>query len=154
MEAKEAKLRVQFAKKRAAVAGAGEGGIFRGVVIHVNGYTTPSHSELKDLMAEHGGSFENYFSSARVTHVICANLTDAKLKQHQKEKNPVPVVHPNWVVESIRAGRLLPFAKYVLDRIRKEPGQSVLPVAPRPAAGGGTPKKRSRAEGGDLLNNV
>lgn len=41
----------------------------------------PSHQELKQIMALHGGTFETYFSRDRVTHVICANLPDTKLKQ-------------------------------------------------------------------------
>ena len=30
------------------------GGIFSGVSIHVNGYTNPTHSELKDIMLNNG----------------------------------------------------------------------------------------------------
>lgn len=41
----------------------------------------PSHQELKQLMALHGGGFENYFSRDRVTHFVCSNLPDTKLKQ-------------------------------------------------------------------------
>ena len=28
----------------------------------------------------HGGRFENYFSRDRVTHIICSNLPDSKIK--------------------------------------------------------------------------
>ena len=32
-------------------------------------------------MALHGGCFETYFSRDRVTHLVCSNLPDTKLKQ-------------------------------------------------------------------------
>jgi DNA repair protein REV1 len=41
----------------------------------------PSHAELKQIMALHGGNFETYFSRDRVTHFVCAHLPDTKLKQ-------------------------------------------------------------------------
>ncbi len=89
--------------------------IFAGVAIHVNGLTQPSwqvcppactawqrqcssfpaapipdhkHTlqELKQIMVMHGGRFENYFYRPPVTHVICSNLPDTKLKQMAKER--------------------------------------------------------------------
>lgn len=43
-----------------------------------------------------------------VTHVVCANLPDAKVKQLARERDPTPHVRPEWVVDSIKAARLLP----------------------------------------------
>ena len=90
--------------------------LFRGVSIFVNGLTTPSHlarrlpadctvvvsgalhrqsthafdlrslQELKQIMALHGGCFVNYYSRDTVTHIICSNLTDQKLKLFAKER--------------------------------------------------------------------
>lgn len=37
-------------------------------------------------MLLHGGCFENYLTRARVTHIICSNLTDAKIKQLAAER--------------------------------------------------------------------
>jgi hypothetical protein len=31
-------------------------------------------------MLKHGGRLENYFSRRRVTHIICSNLPDSKIK--------------------------------------------------------------------------
>jgi len=31
-------------------------------------------------MLKHGGRLENYFSRRRVTHIICSNLPDCKIK--------------------------------------------------------------------------
>jgi len=55
--------------------------LFHGVSIHVNGLTRPTHGELKQLMALHGGRFETYYHRGRVTHIVCSNLPDTKLKQ-------------------------------------------------------------------------
>ena len=37
-------------------------------------------------MLLHGGRFENYYSRSTVTHIICSNLTDAKVKKIQNER--------------------------------------------------------------------
>lgn len=42
--------------------------------------------ELKRLMALHGGSFQMYYSRSTVTHIICNNLPDAKVKQYERER--------------------------------------------------------------------
>ena len=36
--------------------------------------------ELRAYMLKYGGRYENYFSRYRVTHIICSNLPDSKLK--------------------------------------------------------------------------
>ena len=38
------------------------------------------------LMAQHGGVFENYYHRGTVTHIICSNLTDQKVKLFLKER--------------------------------------------------------------------
>lgn len=37
-------------------------------------------------MAQHGGNFETYYHRGRITHIICSNLTDAKVKIFQRER--------------------------------------------------------------------
>lgn len=37
-------------------------------------------------MAERGGTFEVYYSKQRVTHIICSNLPNAKIKALEKER--------------------------------------------------------------------
>ena len=37
-------------------------------------------------MAAHGGFFLNYYSGSEVTHIICANLPDTKLKHLERTK--------------------------------------------------------------------
>ena len=52
--------------------------------------------ELRQLMALHGGRFENYYYRDRVTHIICSNLTDAKIKAYAKER--CVSACPDWVL--------------------------------------------------------
>ena len=127
------------------------------------------------LMAQHGGVFENYYHRGTVTHIICSNLTDQKVKLFLKERyekllaacllsvpeymadrlggrTPVPIVRPEWIVDSIAAGHRVPVHSaadalqlshhrragvahhllhmqindYVLWRLRDQPGQQHL----------------------------
>ena len=84
MALKNTKLREQFESEATHLQRKSD--LFRGVSIFVNGYTVPSHSQLKQLMALHGGRFENYYYRDAVTHFICSNLPDTKLKQLAKER--------------------------------------------------------------------
>ncbi|KAH0562211.1 hypothetical protein GP486_003088 [Trichoglossum hirsutum] len=80
--------------------------IFRGVIAHVNGYTQPSLNDLHRLIVTHGGAFLKYLDNkTTATHIIASNLT---LKKRVEFRN-YRVVKPAWVVESVRAGRLLPW---------------------------------------------
>ncbi|KAJ2307258.1 deoxycytidyl transferase, partial [Coemansia sp. RSA 2705] len=84
--------------------------IFAGVVFHINGYTQPSHYELKKLLIERGGRFLHYLSKLQVTHIIASNLARSK----EKELRNYRVVRPEWVVESVKADRLLSWHTYRL----------------------------------------
>lgn len=41
--------------------------------------------ELKHIMASHGGIFRNYIQK-EVTHIICSNLPDSKVKHRENVK--------------------------------------------------------------------
>src|SRR5271155_473503 len=80
--------------------------IFRGVVAHVNGYTQPSLNDLHHLIVSHGGGFLQYLDGkTAATHVIAGNLTPKKKAEFARYR----IVKPAWVVESVKAGRLLPW---------------------------------------------
>lgn len=97
--------------------------LFAGVSIHVNGFTRPSHAELKEIMSIHGGKFTNYYSRSTVTHIICANLPDAKVRQYERERQPTPVVRPEWIVRSVDQGKILPINEFILWQLKEIPGQ-------------------------------
>lgn len=112
MNAKRQKLQDQFvedAPGQLQKEGSGSK-IFAGIRIHVNGYTKPSSDELKRLMMLHGGGYEHYLYRTRVTHVIATNLPNSKVK----ELKGLKVVSPEWIIDSVAAGKLLPYTKYQL----------------------------------------
>ncbi|XP_056411942.1 DNA repair protein REV1 [Hyla sarda] len=84
--------------------------IFNGVSIYVNGYTDPTADQLRHLMMLHGGQFHVYYSRSKTTHIIATNLPNSKIKELKDEK----VVRPEWITESIQAGRLLSYVPYQL----------------------------------------
>lgn len=61
-------------------------------------------------MMKHGGVYHHYYRNNKTTHIIATNLPDTKIK-HLKTLN---VVKPDWVVDSIAAGRLLDYRNYLL----------------------------------------
>lgn len=95
--------------------------IFRGIVTHVNGYTQPSLNDLHKLIVSHGGGFMQYLDGkTTVTHIIASNLTPKKAVEFKRYR----IVKPAWVVDSVEAGKLLPWDAYrVVD---EGVGQKVL----------------------------
>ncbi|KAK7308091.1 hypothetical protein VNO77_41686 [Canavalia gladiata] len=91
--------------------------IFSGVSIFVDGFTVPSSQELRSYMLKYGGRFENYFSRHRVTHIICSNLPDSKVKNLRAFSAGLPVVKPTWILDSVAAYRLLSWVPYQLDQL-------------------------------------
>lgn len=61
-------------------------------------------------MMKHGGIYHHYYRTDKTTHVIATNLPDTKVRQ-LKNMN---VVKPEWIVESIAAGKLLDYRQYLL----------------------------------------
>lgn len=95
--------------------------IFRGVVAHVNGYTQPSLNDLHRLIVSYGGGFLQYLDGkTAVTHIIASNLPPKKRVEFRRYR----IVKPAWVVDSIEAGKLLPWDGYrVIDN---GAGQNIL----------------------------
>ncbi|KAI9981553.1 hypothetical protein PInf_009306 [Phytophthora infestans] len=87
-------------------------GIFQGIHVYVDGYTKPSKEEIRQLMLLHGGGFEHY-DTGRVTHLVATHLPASKLLQLQKARKPLPVVHPDWIVQSIEQNKLLPIQSFL-----------------------------------------
>ncbi|XP_061287638.1 DNA repair protein REV1 isoform X3 [Bos javanicus] len=110
MAAKVQKLERQFRSDAAIQKDGASSTIFSGVAIYVNGYTDPSAEELRKLMMLHGGQYHVYYSRSKTTHIIATNLPNAKIKELKGEK----VIRPEWIVESIKAGRLLSCIPYQL----------------------------------------
>ena len=89
---------------------------FLGIVILVNGYTQPDAETLKRLLQKHGGDLEKYETS-RVTHIIAEQLSTAKANVYKRQKKPTPVCTPNWITDSVKKRKLLPYADYLLKGV-------------------------------------
>lgn len=108
---KKIKLQNRDAEVRSSSFGKPQ--IFGGIVAHVNGYTQPSLNDLHHLIVSHGGGFMQYLDGkTTVTHIIVANLTPKKAIEFRRYR----MVKPAWVVDSVKAGKLLPWDSYrVID---------------------------------------
>lgn len=103
------KIKLQNLDFELRSASTGNPPIFRGVVAHVNGYTQPSLSDLHHLIVSYGGGFLQYLDGkTAVTHVIASNLTPKKKVEFARYR----IVKPAWVVESVKAGKLLPWDNF------------------------------------------
>ena len=95
--------------------------IFKGIVIHISGYTQPPLHVLHKEIVEHGGGFLQYLDSKTMaTHIVASSLPPKKSVDFGRYR----IVKPAWVVESVKAGKLMPWSDYrVLD---EGPRQKVL----------------------------
>lgn len=83
--------------------------ILKGIVVHVNGYTQPSLNDIHNMVIDYGGGFVQYLDGkTMVTHIIASNLTPRKKIEFRKYR----IVKPAWIVDSITAGKLLPWENY------------------------------------------
>ncbi|KAL0939013.1 impb mucb samb family protein [Colletotrichum truncatum] len=95
--------------------------IFKGVVAHVTGYTQPPLHILHRELVQHGAGFLQYLDSKTMaTHIIASSVPPKKSVDYSKYR----LVKPAWVVDSIEAGRLLPWSDYRVDN--DGPRQKVL----------------------------
>ncbi|GAB1310912.1 deoxycytidyl transferase [Madurella fahalii] len=87
--------------------------IFKGVLAHVNGYTQPPLHVLHRELVQHGAGFLQYLDSKTMaTHIIASAMPPKKAVDFTKYR----VVKPAWVIDSIKAGKLLPWTDYrVID---------------------------------------
>lgn len=115
------KIKLQNLDAELRIKSADNPPIFRGIVAHINGYTQPSLNDLHNLIVSHGGGFIQYLDGkTMVTHIIASNLTPKKAVEFKRYR----IVKPAWIVDSVKAGKLLPWNSYrVID---EGVGQKVL----------------------------
>ncbi|KAH9029068.1 DNA repair protein [Lactarius pseudohatsudake] len=111
MRRKRAKLQIQNAEMGDTPKGEASGSqTFKGLSIHINGWTEPSVQELRKLIVENGGIYQAYIDKKTlVTHIITCSLTPAKVREFKHMK----VVKPEWLVQSAKAGVLLPWQDFI-----------------------------------------
>jgi DNA repair protein REV1 len=107
------KIKLQNLDTELRSSSAGRPQIFKGIVAHVNGYTQPSLNDLHHLIVSYGGGFMQYLDGkTTVTHIIAANLTPKKAIEFRRYR----IVKPAWIVDSVAAGKVLPWDSYrVID---------------------------------------
>lgn len=113
MAAKKAKLEEQF-RDTANKEFKETSKLFEGIAIFVNGYTDPTSDELRRLMMMHGGVYHHYMRPKITTHIIASNLPYSKIILYRKSQNPIPICKPQWITDSIAAGKILNFQNYLL----------------------------------------
>ncbi|KAI8812064.1 BRCT domain-containing protein [Cladochytrium replicatum] len=100
-------------------------GIFKGITVYFNGFLGSTHSDLtiKEMLQENGGSYTPFFSKTTVTHMICTSLANSKILKltSTKKISSQFVVHPDWLVDSVKAGKRLPESKYQLFAQKDQP---------------------------------
>jgi len=114
MRRKRVKLQIQNAQAVEDSESEPKPAIFKGVSIWVNGRTDPSAFALRTLVLEHGGAYHDHMDrKGMVSHVIASNLTPAKWRELQNMR----VAKPDWLVESVKAGKLLPWRRFRLEPV-------------------------------------
>ncbi|KAJ9649061.1 hypothetical protein H2199_000974 [Coniosporium tulheliwenetii] len=119
--------------------------IFRNLTIFINGSTVPTISDhkLKHLLASHGARLSIALGRRSVTHVILGTtasgggagggLAGSKIQKEVARVGGkgVKFVGVEWVVESIKAGKRLPEARFANLKLAAKGQESVLEVLRR-----------------------
>ncbi|BGP07607.1 deoxycytidyl transferase [Rhodotorula toruloides] len=110
MRNKRKKLQVQ--NKAMLEDGEEKQQILRGLRVYINGFTDGvTLPELIELLVQHGGEYVPYLDKkSLVTHIVASNLTPSKRKEFASYK----VVKHDWLVESVKARKLLDWREFSL----------------------------------------
>ena len=93
--------------------------IFCGVAVYITGRTGQFSSyDLGKILNLHGGVVRPFFSKTHVTHLVAQNLPGAKIDKVVRAdggaRGNYTVVHPDWIVKSVDAGRRLPESDFAV----------------------------------------
>ncbi|KAJ3291053.1 hypothetical protein HDU79_002721 [Rhizoclosmatium sp. JEL0117] len=83
--------------------------ILKDTVFWFDGWLGPDFSllDMKTLCIKHGGTVQDMLTT-RCTHIIAVSLTDRKIELWKNRR----IVDPQWIHDSIKAGKLLSWQKY------------------------------------------
>ncbi|KNC97043.1 uncharacterized protein SPPG_07441 [Spizellomyces punctatus DAOM BR117] len=88
--------------------------IFDGVHVYVNGYVgSMDDLEFRKLIQSHGGTIALTLALRTVTHMVCTSLCASKTqKLLSARRATVKVVHPDWIIQSVKSGKRLPESSF------------------------------------------
>ncbi|CAH0053067.1 unnamed protein product [Clonostachys solani] len=132
----EALMESRRREDEARESGSKERPIFEGLVVFVNGSTFPLVSDhaLKQMLTKNGAQMSMHVARRRVTHVIIGKparggggLAGGKFEKEIKKIGGcgIKFVGPEWVLESIKAGKRLPEARFTAMKIAPKAQGSV-----------------------------
>ena len=90
-----------------------------GVVVLVNGLTDPEATTLQIMRHRHGEDLEKY-KLRRVTHIIVEQLFTTKALIYKRQRSPIPVCKPRWIVDCVAQQKQLPHVDYLINKPRPE----------------------------------
>jgi len=99
--------------------------LFKGIVVLCNGCVRPSNVEIERIMNENGGKFVmGTIETPEVTHVLCPTVSYAKAEIIKKRKSSTQkfYVKPEWVVDSLKKGKVLDIAPYIIEAVKHVKG--------------------------------
>ncbi|KAI6082131.1 impB/mucB/samB family protein [Hypoxylon rubiginosum] len=122
--------------------------IFKGIVAHITGYTQPPLHVLHRELVQHGAGYLQYLDSKTMaTHIIASSLPPKKMVDFNKYR----IVKPAWVIDSIKAGKLLPWSDYRV--IEETPRQKTLKLNGTGLASQSSPHKSPLAKYREQTDN-
>ncbi|KAG9302909.1 hypothetical protein G9A89_022326 [Geosiphon pyriformis] len=113
--------------------------LFSGVVAYINGFTGKTKDiDLRRIIMKNGGEISYLFGARRCTHIITAmGLCGSKTHKYlTSRRNNIKIVKPEWIIESVAAGKRLHEARFRV--VKDETQASLLDIIKNPA----TPKKK------------
>ncbi|KAL9938658.1 hypothetical protein V8E36_002377 [Tilletia maclaganii] len=162
---RQAKMREQAAESSSK--------IFQGVTAYLNGYQGEDqiNLDITRKIQENGGKVNYLYSKSLCTHIISSRALSAKKNQEwliekRKSATIAKLVRPEWVYDSIAAGKRLAETKYPVfsdqtqssilsafgwkdDTSATPSSTSAAPISPTPATNG-TPSSSEEAESSTL----
>lgn len=63
-------------------------------------------------MMDYGGVYHHYYKNGKTTYMIASNLPYVKIQQYKDKA--IRIIKPSWVVDSIKAGKMLDYKSYLL----------------------------------------
>eukprot|EP00128_Syssomonas_multiformis_P019106 Colp12_sorted_trinity150504_noHs@14071 len=97
--------------------------IFEGCTVYFNGFMGElSQLHLGKMVLSNGGNVTPHLQLRTVTHMVCTRLSGKKIDESLKKgKSSLRIVKPDWLIDSIKAGRRLKESEYLVVQNEVQP---------------------------------